>query len=1105
MLVALCREYWVSDAKAKLCFQCEKSFSTFLRRHHCRFCGLVFCANCCAFVPPIEELQEMRSCATCFEEISFGLQLDMRSKEVSEAYELALKDSDESPGSFLEDQTRTLSALLGSCSLDNLKKEVYERSNDLTNFATNFLETRLAAIMREQSLNEEWYRVIITMVEQAVMTVFPSVFCRYESMDINNFIYFKHIKSSDKGLSKFVKGFVVRKQIAHKKMPKYIESPRVLIFAGKNSIFKSNTFRSMDGLLSQANEKLKIFMKQIEDLNPSVILADDTLPLFMLNQLANKQIAVLMNLPQETLEGLARATNGGILNYRLNIANVEKYVGSCKEFEYQEICSQKFVFFRDIPDSSLCASILIACESEKESAKVIAVIKELCLEYRNALLEKNIILQVKAQPYPDIFMNYHARSTELKLLRIAGINQCSKVEKVFKDFYSSEDRTLGQFLIDIAQNMDKICSVECTEPNLAHKFYYFKSDGRVLMTVYRNSESKLLIKNRETIYMSTHGKTCSCNDIRFKKVELLLWEYSVYKFINNFFVDQSSYNCDLHGNVMLFKDRRFVFTMKNVVIEIVWEYNIRFELMPQFNQHKNEHLERVKQKTFKHFHISAEEVMKLMIVASKELRDALNSLDYEDSEWEKLSLEVDTGTKEIFQAMEKLYQLKEEDFQTHLEIETYRRSLFFQCCRFKVMVDNSKGNMKRILRKSKIKGLEFVVEETEIDYPQESDTVIYARLVDGFDDTDPLISSEHFKYLQSGNLTLPLSNNNLCIPVEIYDPLSIIAYTLNSNEYYSKVAPRHDSNVKTYMQTHLISDISHHFKFSVSAYEGLDQSIATKQDYLKLYGPSYSYKVSVFFPLQFHALRLHLVGDHEKFILSIARSLTQQVQLGKSGAGFMLSHDKRFLLKNVSEKEIRMFMDFAPNYFTYVYKNLYYGMPSRLVSTIGAFRISVKNFLTKACVSKEKYYLLFENMKYHMPKDCQVYDLKGTTNQRRFVKQGESTTPMDLNFIQDMKGLPLCLTTEDKRNLDAALWNDTLFLTKQNIIDYSLLVNISCSEHKIACGIIDYFGQYNLEKAIESKAKTVVSQEMPTIVKPQLYKDRFRSIVMKQYFLSVRD
>ena len=43
------RDMWVPDDKAQTClYGCGKQFSAlFLRKHHCRICGNVFCNDCC--------------------------------------------------------------------------------------------------------------------------------------------------------------------------------------------------------------------------------------------------------------------------------------------------------------------------------------------------------------------------------------------------------------------------------------------------------------------------------------------------------------------------------------------------------------------------------------------------------------------------------------------------------------------------------------------------------------------------------------------------------------------------------------------------------------------------------------------------------------------------------------------------------------------------------------------------------------------------------------------------------------------------------------------------------------------------------------------------
>ena len=37
---------WDSDSKHPTCYDCKNKFTTFLRKHHCRKCGKIFCSNC---------------------------------------------------------------------------------------------------------------------------------------------------------------------------------------------------------------------------------------------------------------------------------------------------------------------------------------------------------------------------------------------------------------------------------------------------------------------------------------------------------------------------------------------------------------------------------------------------------------------------------------------------------------------------------------------------------------------------------------------------------------------------------------------------------------------------------------------------------------------------------------------------------------------------------------------------------------------------------------------------------------------------------------------------------------------------------------------------
>ena len=61
----------------------------------------------------------------------------------------------------------------------------------------------------------------------------------------------------------------------------------------------------------------------------------------------------------------------------------------------------------------------------------------------------------------------------------------------------------------------------------------------------------------------------------------------------------------------------------------------------------------------------------------------------------------------------------------------------------------------------------------------------------------------------------------------------------------------------------------------------------------------------------------------------------------------------------------------------------------------------------------------------------------------RKVKEGEKRTKMDLNFVEDFENLPIPLGDNEWNLLKRSLHNDAAFLSKCNIVDYSILLVIS--------------------------------------------------------------
>jgi hypothetical protein len=81
------KHFWMSDRSCKACYECEQLFTFFRRRHHCRSCGQIFCANCCARLPQsfggnkvdesIQRLRKQLVCHTCHRQLREGLQMEL--------------------------------------------------------------------------------------------------------------------------------------------------------------------------------------------------------------------------------------------------------------------------------------------------------------------------------------------------------------------------------------------------------------------------------------------------------------------------------------------------------------------------------------------------------------------------------------------------------------------------------------------------------------------------------------------------------------------------------------------------------------------------------------------------------------------------------------------------------------------------------------------------------------------------------------------------------------------------------------------------------------------------------------------------------------------
>lgn len=81
----------------------------------------------------------------------------------------------------------------------------------------------------------------------------------------------------------------------------------------------------------------------------------------------------------------------------------------------------------------------------------------------------------------------------------------------------------------------------------------------------------------------------------------------------------------------------------------------------------------------------------------------------------------------------------------------------------------------------------------------------------------------------------------------------------------------------------------------------------------------------------------------------------------------------------------------------------------------------------------------------------------------------------------DTKSRPIALKNVYYKILMICINNDSLFFSRSNIVDYSLLVIIDKEKKTIRFGIIDYIQQYTMEKMVESKFKAIMAGDVSNL------------------------
>ncbi|KAJ5232293.1 hypothetical protein N7468_005249 [Penicillium chermesinum] len=242
----------------------------------------------------------------------------------------------------------------------------------------------------------------------------------------------------------------------------------------------------------------------------------------------------------------------------------------------------------------------------------------------------------------------------------------------------------------------------------------------------------------------------------------------------------------------------------------------------------------------------------------------------------------------------------------------------------------------------------------------------------------------------------------------------------------------------------------------------------------------------VFYTEQFHALRVKC-GVADRIVESLSRCAKWDSKGGKTRSLFLKTLDDRFILKSLSTIETQAFLKFAPAYFQIMSEALFHELPSAIAKMFGFYQVTIKNPVTGT--EFNWFLLLMENLFYDRVPN-RIFDLKGSMRNRKVESTGErDEVLLDENMVDFIYETPLFSREHSKKLLSQSVWNDTLFLGRQNVMDYSLMIAIDDQRSELVVGIIDCIRTYTWDKKLESWIKdrgfAGGGRNRPTVTSPR--------------------
>lgn len=276
-----------------------------------------------------------------------------------------------------------------------------------------------------------WQKALVPILLRSTDDVDPDV-AKGEDMDIRHYVKLKRIPGGKPGDTAYISGVVFTKNLALKSMPRRITNPRVLLVTFPIEYQRHQQhFMSLQPVIEQEKEFLRVVVQRITNLRPQVLLAEKSISGVALQYLSEANISVAYNVKHTVIEAVARCAETDIIS-SLDMLALPVQIGKCASFEVRTFVNndypgrkKSYIYLSGCAPELGC-TITLRGSNSMVLAKVKHIMEFMVYVVYNLKLESSLLNDESVEPPQDgdsMTSSFHAMNDSIRSLSINSVDR----------------------------------------------------------------------------------------------------------------------------------------------------------------------------------------------------------------------------------------------------------------------------------------------------------------------------------------------------------------------------------------------------------------------------------------------------------------------------------------------------------------------------------------------------------------------------------------------------------------------------------------------------------------------------------------------------------